>query len=282
MADPKDTMLVEFETYLEDQGLAERSIQTYLGWMKRLLKRKNVLAVFEDENICVLTKKGIAATLRHWARFSTNNKLLEAIDSPKVTRQIKKPPEDPSRITQPLSPEESKALVRVLGRYKGKPPLWVWPCFRLCLKLGLRVRVDLLRITRSRAVASLKEGRLQIRTKRDKERSVPSDIVREELQALLALKPWSTLYELISDDEATAYRTVYRALKSLAAKAGIDPRTVYPHRLRHTAADRIYEETGDILLVRDLLGHEDVSTSGGYLRGDRINTINTALTKIWR
>lgn len=39
----------------------------------------------------------------------------------------------------------------------------------------------------------------------------------------------------------------------------------HPHKLRHAAATKLADETGDVFLVRDFLGHSDVSTSSGYV-----------------
>jgi len=39
----------------------------------------------------------------------------------------------------------------------------------------------------------------------------------------------------------------------------------HPHKLRHAAATALADETGDVFLVRDFLGHSDVSTSSGYV-----------------
>ena len=39
----------------------------------------------------------------------------------------------------------------------------------------------------------------------------------------------------------------------------------YPHKLRHAAATRLADETGDVFLVRDFLAHSDVSTTSVYV-----------------
>ncbi|WP_305768368.1 tyrosine-type recombinase/integrase [Candidatus Epulonipiscium viviparus] len=41
-------------------------------------------------------------------------------------------------------------------------------------------------------------------------------------------------------------------------------KTITPHRLRATYGTRLYEETGDIYLVADILGHKDVNTTKKY------------------
>ena len=45
------------------------------------------------------------------------------------------------------------------------------------------------------------------------------------------------------------------------AKKSVPSKTITPHKLRSTFATALYEETGDIYLVGDALGHEDIATT---------------------
>ena len=38
-------------------------------------------------------------------------------------------------------------------------------------------------------------------------------------------------------------------------------KTITPHKLRSTYGTQLYQETGDIYLVADVLGHKDVNTT---------------------
>jgi len=48
-------------------------------------------------------------------------------------------------------------------------------------------------------------------------------------------------------------------------KAGIQE-AVTPHSLRHAFAERLYQRTGDVLLVREALGHKSISSTMVYAR----------------
>ena len=50
-----------------------------------------------------------------------------------------------------------------------------------------------------------------------------------------------------------------------ATKIIRDLRLGTPHRLRHAAATRLADETGDVFLVRDFLAHSDISTASVYV-----------------
>lgn len=46
------------------------------------------------------------------------------------------------------------------------------------------------------------------------------------------------------------------------AKAFVPQKKITPHKLRSTFGTNLYQETGDIYLVADVLGHSDVGTTG--------------------
>lgn len=62
---------------------------------------------------------------------------------------------------------------------------------------------------------------------------------------------------------------IYRTVKSLAKEAGLDPKTVRPHGIRHTAISEVAEISGgDVRSVKAFARHSNVNTSMKYI--DRI------------
>lgn len=58
---------------------------------------------------------------------------------------------------------------------------------------------------------------------------------------------------------------IWRAMKSLCIKAGVEPSKVFPHNLRHLFATAFYRATQDIVKLADVLGHSSINTTRIYL-----------------
>ena len=59
--------------------------------------------------------------------------------------------------------------------------------------------------------------------------------------------------------------TVWRRMKALCERAGVDPRKVFPHSLRHLFARTFYQASRDVVKLADILGHSSVETTRIYL-----------------
>lgn len=62
--------------------------------------------------------------------------------------------------------------------------------------------------------------------------------------------------------------SLHRWFKRCLDRAGV-PSTVKLHEMRHTAADHLYRQTGDIVRASQLLGHKKIDTTQTYLHPTR-------------
>jgi integrase/recombinase XerD len=139
---------------------------------------------------------------------------------------------------------------------------------------GLRVS-ELVALPRS---AARHDARMiVVRGKGDKERLVPlneasrqamtdyladMDALRPETRKNAATSKW--LFPSFGESGHLTRQHFARDLKELAAAAGLAPRLVSPHVLRHAFASHLLHNGADLRIVQTLLGHTDISTTQIY------------------
>jgi integrase/recombinase XerD len=126
--------------------------------------------------------------------------------------------------------------------------------------------------------ASRRDARMiVVRGKGNKERLVPLNEASRQamasyLAAIEAQKPVSRknaaaskwLFPSFGESGHLTRQHFARDLKELAAAAGLAPRLVSPHVLRHAFASHLLHNGADLRIVQTLLGHTDISTTQIY------------------
>jgi integrase/recombinase XerD len=139
---------------------------------------------------------------------------------------------------------------------------------------GLRVS-ELVALPRS---AARRDARMiVVRGKGNKERLVPLNeasrqAMADYLAGMEALKPENKknaasskwLFPSFGESGHLSRQHFARDLKELAAAAGLAPRLVSPHVLRHAFASHLLHNGADLRIVQTLLGHTDISTTQIY------------------
>jgi integrase/recombinase XerD len=175
---------------------------------------------------------------------------------------------------------------RLLARAKAltatpeaSAPQWLRAMRLYCLlevlyATGLRVS-ELVALPRSAARRDVRM--IVVRGKGNKERLVPLNeasrqAMADYLAAMEILHPdkkkgaagskW--LFPSFGESGHLTRQHFARDLKELAASAGLAPRLVSPHVLRHAFASHLLHNGADLRIVQTLLGHTDISTTQIY------------------
>jgi integrase/recombinase XerD len=126
---------------------------------------------------------------------------------------------------------------------------------------------------------------LVVRGKGAKERMVPlGEPARDAIAAWLPFRDAvlkrrrTTSQWLFPSHAGSGHLTRQRfgqLLKELAVEAGIDPRKVSPHVLRHAFATHLLDHGADLRSVQKMLGHADISTTQIYthVAGERMKAL---------
>ena len=133
-------------------------------------------------------------------------------------------------------------------------------------------------VTLPASAARRDERMLIVRGKGNKERLVPlNESARTAMRAYIALREEASkdkkkgslkaskwLFPSFGESGHLTRQHFARDLKALAAEAGLKPRQISPHVLRHAFASHLLQNGADLRSVQMLLGHADISTTQIY------------------
>ncbi len=231
-----------------------------------------------------LTRRGLSprtaarrlSALRQFYRFLVADGIrhddpMTTIDAPRLGRPLPKT----------LSEDEVRRLIAAATDLPAAERARLVAILEVLYAAGLRVS-ELAALPLS---ALDRDGRfLIVRGKGGKERLVPLSAPARD--ALAAWRPFRA--QFIPEGRSSPFMfpsrgrsghitpaRIAQLLKALAPEAGIDPRRLSPHVLRHAFASHLVDRGADLRSVQMMLGHADIATTQIYthVAGDRLQRL---------
>ena len=115
-------------------------------------------------------------------------------------------------------------------------------------------------------VEAVRAGRAEISLK-GKIRTIllPAKLCRKLLKYARKNKTASGEIFLTGSGKPVSRKQIWREMKALCKKAGVESSKVFPHNLRHLFATVFYKACRDIVKLADVLGHSSINTTRIYL-----------------
>ena len=217
------------------------------------------------------------SAMRHLFRFLLNERIRS--DDPAAILSGPKRGRGLPKVLSIADVDRMLTRAKELAEAKSSPQLRLRAMRLYCLlevlyATGLRVS-ELVALPLS---ASRRDARMiVVRGKGNKERLVPlnepsKQAIADYLAAMQAAQvekaknsaasKW--LFPSFGESGHLTRQHFARDLKELAAAAGLSPRLVSPHVLRHAFASHLLHNGADLRIVQTLLGHTDISTTQIY------------------
>lgn len=200
----------------------------------------------------------VISVRRFYSYLTDNLGLLEInpmknLDIPKIKKSLPKY----------LTLEESEKLLSVIdGKYKERDYAIITLFLNCGMRLSELVSIDYTDIK--------SDGTIIITGKGNKERKVYlNNACLRAIADYMKVRPNDKVKDralfLSSRNQRISRRSVQQIVEKYLEKAGLGGRGLSVHKLRHTAATLMYQHgNADLLLLKEILGHENLGTTEIY------------------
>lgn len=283
---PAAFRLEAFRDYLTfDRGVSERTVQAYQGDLIRIARfvvgtcgrhdpsevdhqdLRAYLFHLKDLGRAPTTIRRVLSSVRTYYTFLLEEGLVESdpserLESPRTWR----------RLPTVLSLEEAEALVEAVSH--ASPVYWRDRAI-LELLYATGIRVSELVQLRLGAV-EMDERLVTVKGKGSRQRTVPFGepaarcLGRYLSEVRPGLDRGTSDGAVFLNQRGTAFSrmSVWTLVQNAAKRGGIEKR-ISPHTLRHSFATHLLEGGADLVVVQELLGHADITTTQIYTHLDR-------------
>lgn len=261
------------------QLLVRRVLEAFASWMKERRKIEAVAAVTTNhltDYFAERKKTGLAASsarieliaLKIFFRWLNARRIREGDPAEPIL-----PPRPEHDLPDTLNEDEVRAL---LESVRGTTPLDRRD--RAILELFYASGVRLSELVEARLEnLSMEEGWIRVTGKGSKTRLTPvGAAAREAIASYLQharpalVKPRSSSHIFLSKNGTRLTPTrIWQIVKERAAMAGLDPKRLHPHLLRHSFATHLLNHGADLRVIQEMLGHADISTTQIYTHVDQ-------------
>jgi site-specific recombinase XerD len=222
-----------------------------------------------------MAKASTLTTILHSLRSFYAFALAGDPDAPNPALEIR-PPRVNAPAIDPYTEEEIRHVLAVAQRHEHSPDLRRWVGYvALTLLAGTGIRQGELLSLQTADVDPVRH-RLRVVGKGSKPRTVPfgpatAVVLTTYLRDLRPRLPQSSYF--VANPRSLRHGPFWGRLepnslaalvRDLLAESGI-PGRHFPHRFRHSFASNALREAGNIEVVRELLGHTNITTTGRYL-----------------
>jgi len=261
-------------TQLKLKGLAKRTISSYLFFLKPFL--------VQIENPETITWDQVEIFLAGLIdRYSNKSRSLgvsslrfffkRVVDRPDIFVKLEVPKKE-KKLPIVLSPDEVKDLIDATDNTKSKLIL------KMLYSSGVRVS-ELVNLTPKDFDFIQNTGWVR-QGKGNKDRLFRiADSMTKQLQKWIEKHPKNKY--IFSESDPMSPRNVQLLIKTAAKKANINKK-VTPHTLRHSFATHLLENGENLLVIQQLLGHENLETTRIYthISQDQIKKVKSPLDRL--